>query len=151
MDLKSLSNSNLLSATQRLVEEERQKTLMLLYHFQEIERRRLHLERGFSSLHEFAVKYLKYSDGAAHRRIAASRLLNEVPAVKEQIESGVLSLSVAAQAQTFFRNEKIQNVSEKAEVLEKLENKSSREAQKELLRISPESVPKERERLLTPE
>src|ERR1019366_8460659 len=115
MDLKCLSNSNLLVETQRLATVERQTTLTLLYHFQEIERRRLHLERGFASLHEFAVKFLKFSDGAAHRRIAASRLLGDVPLVKKQIESGALSLSGAAQAQNFFRNERIHDLHKKTD------------------------------------
>ena len=149
MNLKNISDTNLLVAVQDFVKKERASTSAILFHFQGIERRRLHLERGYSSLHEFAVKFLKYSDGAAHRRIAAARLLKQLPELKVKIESGAVSLSVAAQAQDFFRAEKIDDNFRKAEIVETLENKTLREAQKELFKISPTAIPRERERQLT--
>jgi 5-methylcytosine-specific restriction endonuclease McrA len=72
------------------------------------------------------------------------RLLKELPELEEKIESGALSLSVISQAQRFFRQEaKVEKrlaTQEKRELLTVLEGKSSREAEKELLKRSSEPV-----------
>jgi hypothetical protein len=154
--LKNLSHDSLVTNTKSLVQRETEITLKVLFHIQEIERRRLHIERGFSSLHEFCVKYLGYSDGSAARRIQASRLLKAHPELETKIEKGEMSLSVAAQAQNFFYSEmkvqnKIYSKEQKQEILQILESKSSREAEKELLKISPQSLPKEKLRQVTAE
>jgi hypothetical protein len=154
--LRKLSHDSLMLSTKTLVQKETEVTLMVLHHINEIERRRLHIERGFSSLHEFCVKYLGYSDGSAARRIQSSRLLKELPELETQIEKGAISLSVAAQAQRFFYSEmKIQNKvyskEQKNEILQNLENKSFREVEKELLKISPQALPKEKLRQVTDE
>ncbi len=137
-NIKKLSDSELLGRTQELVAKERKLSTEILHHLMEVERRRLYALRGFSSLFDYCVKSLGYSESAAQRRISSMRLLREIPEVKEKIESGVLSLSVLSQAQSFFRNEaKVQEkplaVDAKKEVLLKLEHKSTREAERELL------------------
>ncbi len=50
MNLKTLSNQTQLGETERLVTDERRITSSILWHFFEIDRRRLYAERGFSSL-----------------------------------------------------------------------------------------------------
>jgi hypothetical protein len=47
----------------------------------EIQVRRLYAEKGFASLFEYAVQGLGYSEAAAGRRIAAMRLLVDVPEI----------------------------------------------------------------------
>ncbi len=137
-NIKKLSDSELLGRTQELVARERKLSTEILHHLMEVERRRLYALRGFSSLFEYCVKNLGYSESAAQRRISSMRLLREIPEVEEKIQSGHLSLSVLSQAQSFFRNEaKVQErplaVEAKKEVLLKLEHKSTREAQREFL------------------
>jgi hypothetical protein len=154
--LRTITHESLMLSTKSLVQKETEITFKILFHIQEIERRRLHIEQGFSSLHEFCVKYLGYSDGSAARRIQASRLLRELPELDSKLESGEISLSVAAQAQRFFYSElKIQNKvyskEQKLEVLQSLESKSAREAEKELLKISPQARPKEKLRQVSAE
>jgi hypothetical protein len=106
LSLKHLSNPELLTQTQALVHQERRLGVEILWHLREIESRRLYAERGYSSLHTYCVQELKYSDGAAHRRISAMRLLKDLPEVEEKIQSGALSLSTAATLQDFLRAEK---------------------------------------------
>ncbi|MBX9765936.1 MAG: hypothetical protein K2X47_01580, partial [Bdellovibrionales bacterium] len=137
VDLRQVADDSLMIQTKALVRRETELTIQILYHLQEVESRRLHLQRGYASTHEFCVKYLGYSDGGASRRVKAARLLRDVPEVVAQIESGALTLSVVAQAQSFFHAEKITTKEEKQGVLKALENKSSREAERELLKISP--------------
>jgi hypothetical protein len=104
--LASLSESQLLSGLKNAVTEERKWTQLILEYLLECDRRGLHLKLGFASLHEFAVQYLGFSDGAAHRRIQSMRLMTQVPEVAEKISSGALTLSNAAKLQTFFMAEK---------------------------------------------
>lgn len=104
-NITQFNDVELIETTKQLVYEERLKTLEVLAHLQEIYDRRLHLKRSFASLHEFLVKELSYSDGAAHRRISAMRLVRELPETKAMVASGTLSLTTAATVQNFFRAE----------------------------------------------
>ncbi len=139
MNLRSLPNETLLGNIKNLAQKERDVTLEVLHHLREVERRSLFAELSYSSLWEYAVQELHYSEGSAHRRIASMRMLKELPEIEEKLESGKLSLSAVAQAQTFFKNEKTQT-SEKLEILKSLENKSTREVEKELLSRSAEPL-----------
>ena len=151
MNLKNLSDEGLLAQTKNLAAEERRITTEVLLHLREVERRRLYASRGFSSLFAYCVQELKYSESSAQRRIASMRLLREMPQIEEQIQTGELTLSVISQAQTFFKNENL-TPEKKTEVLEKLENKSSREAEKILVGMAKKPVvPRERVKPVSPE
>ena len=63
---------------------------------------RLYLRRGFSSLFDYAVRELGYSDAAAWRRIKAMRLCAEVDGVRERLQNGTMTLNAAAQLQHAF-------------------------------------------------
>ncbi len=137
VNLRVLSDETLLENTQQLARKERETTLEVLQHLREVERRSLYAVLAYPSLFEYAVKELKYSAGAAQRRVASMRLLRELPEqealnVEEKIERGLLTLSALSQAQSFFRQEKSTR-EEKKEVLLNLENKTTREVEKELI------------------
>ena len=137
MNLRSLSDEILLENTLRLAKRERETTLEVLQHLREVERRSLYAVLAYPSLFEYTVKELKYSAGAAQRRIASMRLLKELPEkealnVEEKIERGELTLSALSQAQSFFKHEK-STQEEKKEVLLSIENKSTREVERELV------------------
>ena len=102
MNLKFKKDAELVGDIQCLVQLETETTIKILHYLREIEIRHIYLERGYSSLFVWAVKELKYSDGAAQRRIQSMRLLKTFPELEGKIESGDLSLSVAAQTQTLF-------------------------------------------------
>lgn len=153
--MQKITNENLVSQLKTLVAEERQLTTQILELLREVESRKLFLPMGYPSLFEFCTKELGYAEGAAHRRISAMRLIKDVPEVQNKILSGELSLSVASQAQSFFNNQKKKNQAygqpAKLELLERLENVSTRDCEKVLLQIDPEPVHKDRERPLTDE
>lgn len=129
-----LSNDELLLHTKNLISEERRVTLSILHHFREIERRRLFAIRGYASLFEMAVGEFGYSEAAASRRIAAARLLVEVPEVEKKIEDGKLSVTTLSTLQYFFNDQKKQDkpfsAEKKREVINQVENKSKRETEK---------------------
>ncbi len=133
MNLKNLSDEALLIQTKKAAKEEIDATLRVLHHLREVERRQLHL-KSYSSMHAYCVGELGYDDGSAHLRVTAMRLLREIPEVEEKVESGSLNLTLLTQAQRFFKNEEISGPEEKREVLEVIEGKSTRDAQRELMK-----------------
>jgi 5-methylcytosine-specific restriction enzyme A len=147
-NLKSLSNSQLFDLAKKEVQEETNATLRVLYVLREIERRRAFAEKSYPSLFEFCTEFLGYKKGAAYRRIMALRTLKEVPEVEEKIRAGGLSLTTLSQLQTHFVRKKKENrplaKEEKLKLIESFENKSTREADKMILALTPKEIPVER-------
>ena len=100
-----LSNESLHEKLVSLTREEREITLKVLHHFREAEVRKLYALRGHSSLFDYAVQELKYSEGSAQRRISAMRLLKELPELEEKVESGEVKITQLSQVQSFLRAE----------------------------------------------
>ena len=114
-NIQKMSHKELLSQTKSLVLKERSLHTQILQHLSEIKSRQLHLKMGFSSLFEYAVKELGYSEGAAYRRIQTMKLCQQVPETAQKIQEGKLSLSSASQIQTFFEKKVKQEREQKAE------------------------------------
>ena len=85
MNLKHLSNDELHSFTKAAAEKERLSTIEVLWHLREVERRMLYAKMGYRDLKEYCIKECKYSEGSAWRRIAAMKLLVEVPELEKKI------------------------------------------------------------------
>lgn len=150
MKFKSKSDSELLTETRSLVSKEREIKSQILLYLKEFDSRKIYLERGFSSLFSFCMEFLGYTEAEAQRRISACRLLNELPEIEGKIESGELSLTAISQAQSYFKSQNL-DASGKMEVLTLLENKSTRQCERELIKLNPEILPTrtEEQRLLT--
>jgi len=98
----ALSDGALLRHTTTLVRHERHLQGAIIDHLAEIDARRLYLQRGCSSLFDYAVRELGYSDAAAGRRIGAVRLCADQPGARERLRDGSLTLSAAAELQWAF-------------------------------------------------
>ena len=98
----ALSDRELLRETSNLVRHERHLQGAIIDHLAEIGARGLYLERGFSSLFDYAVRELGYSDAAAARRIGAMRLCADQADAREGLRDGSLTLSAAAELQWAF-------------------------------------------------
>ncbi len=143
------NRETVLSELQNAVAEERRSQLRVLHLLREVERDGHYLEMGFPSVFEFATQSLGYSAGAAHRRIQSMRLIKTLPEMATQIETGSLSLCVAAKTQSFFKSEDIRRKSEgdpklslqaKQEIAQSMVGASMRECEKKLAEISPEAA-----------
>ena len=97
-----LGDQQLLEQTKRLAANQRCLEVHILDHLDEIDRRGLALRRGFSSLFDYAVRELRFTDAAAQRRIQAMRLCRRHGWVRASLQSGELSLTSAAQLETTF-------------------------------------------------
>ena len=98
----ALSDRALLRQASTLVRHERHLQGAIIDHLAEIEARGLFLRRGCSSLFDYAVRELGYSDAAAGRRIGAVRLCADQPDARERLRDGSLTLSAAAELQWAF-------------------------------------------------
>ena len=97
-----LGDQQLLEQTRRLAANQRCLEVHILDHLDEIDRRGLALRRGFSSLFDYAVRELRFSDAAAQRRIQAMRLCRRHGWVRACLQSGALSMTSAGQLETTF-------------------------------------------------
>jgi len=165
--LKSLSlpigKTVLLLKIETLAREERRITSEILDCLHEIEAQMIYAELGFSSLWEFCVKHLKYSEGAAHRRISAMRLLKGLSGTarletQEKIKSGSVSVTNLSLVHGFLKTEaadsKSYSLEEKASLVGSTENQSKRELEKKLAAIQPKIQPgfqKESKRVVSKE
>ena len=98
----SLGDQQLLEQTRRLAANQRGLEVHILDHLDEIDRRGLALRRGFSSLFDYAVRELRFTDAAAQRRIQTMRLCRRHGWVRAMLHSGELSVTSAAQLETAF-------------------------------------------------
>jgi hypothetical protein len=92
-DLSVISNSDLLSRMPAVVRREREAAAETLAHLAEIDRRKLYLEQGCSSLYAFCVERLGYSEDGALKRVRAARLAARLPRVLEELRNGALHLT----------------------------------------------------------
>ena len=100
--VSALSDDRLIERTKELSDLEHQIEVVVIDHLREIQKRRLFLRRGFSSLFDYAVRELGYSDAAAWRRIKAMRLCADIDGVRERLQDGSMTLNAAAQLQNAF-------------------------------------------------
>ena len=100
--LAVLPDQVLLEQTRMLARHEQALQLSVLDHLREIEARRLYLRLGYSSLFDYTVRELHYTEAAAWRRIKAMRLCRETGGVRERLQDGSLNLSNAALLQNSF-------------------------------------------------
>ena len=100
--VSALSDDRLIARTKELSGIEHHLEVVVIDHLREIQKRRLYLRRGFSSLFDYAVRELRYSDAAAWRRIKAMRLCADIDGVRERLQDGSMTLNTAAQLQNAF-------------------------------------------------
>ncbi len=136
INLKYISNDDLLFRTESLVQTERKIMHLVLTHILEIMNRRLYAELGFDSMYALMIKKYGYSETSALRRIDAAKLLRSVPEVADRLKAGSLNLSQAVQLQKCLASEakKGEVVSETRthEILESIKNCNSFETRQVL-------------------
>jgi hypothetical protein len=134
VQMKHLSNENLHSDFSLLASKERLATAAVIEYIKEIDRRRLYIDYGHTSLFSYLTIECKYSAASAQRRIDAARLLNEAPEIKAHIENGALNLNqISAVAQAARQGKKLGreiDTAIKQKALEAVIGKSQRETEK---------------------
>lgn len=127
MNLKYLTDTELLKELEKCVQQERQFSIRVLHHLKEVDRRRLYSDQGCKSLFDYVTSKLGYSAGAAYRRVQAARMLAEIPEIEAKIQGGLLNLTHITDAASFFRENKIHRREEKKEILTQVEGLNKRD------------------------
>ena len=131
MNLQTLSKSRLLAETARIARSEQRFTIKLLFHLNEISRRKVHLDMGYSSLWDYCTKELKYSPSGAGRRIAAARCIRRFPEVLAMLEAREINLCTLAMI------EPILNEDNAPSILERIRGASHRAVQRLICEYRP--------------
>ncbi len=136
--LRNLSDLDLISQTANLARDERTSTIKILHHLNEIARRKLYLDLGYSSLWDYCVRGLKYSGAAAGRRIQAARCIEAHSPVLAMLESGDLDLSTIALIEPFLTEDN------REVMLQRVRGRSYRQVKRVAAEYGPPVVVEER-------
>ena len=139
MNLSLLSDVELADALLKLTGDERVVTLTILHHLNELERRGIFREAGYSSLFDYCTRKLRYSESSAGRRIAAARALLVNPELEGLFLNGAVTLCTIATAAKSIKN----NTTAVAEIC----NKSKREVE---ALVKAEEVPAKPREVIRP-
>ena len=142
MTLRHLSDHELLSRILTLRSREREITIEVLLHLNEIRRRDLHLKQGYSSLFDYCTSGLGYSRSSAGRRIFAARAIRRFPAIIGMLESGDVTISTVAQVSRLLTPENHR------ELLGRIRNRSQREVEEIVASYETVSLPRDRIRTI---
>lgn len=90
---RSLSDDELLAGLHALATCEKQLGAEIVLHLIEVERRRLHISLGYSSLYAYGIAELGWSENVAHKRAKAARAALACPEIVDHLATGKLTLS----------------------------------------------------------
>ncbi len=122
--LRRLNDDELVMHLHLAVRAERRFTIQTLHHLNEMQRRRLHLDLGYSSLHDYCIRCLKDSSSKAGRRIQAARCIRRFPEVQDLLQVRALSLSAVSLIEPILTDEN------KESVLSRVQHASYRDVQR---------------------
>ena len=145
MNLKSLSNIELLNGIRRMRGDERKLDRQIVEYICEIESRRLYAELGFANVIDWLVKDLGYSESSAYRRMMAARAIRAVPEAAGKIEDGRLNLVTIAKVQSAIRSEEKRtgervSLETRSTIIAQTENKTLRETVRIVAQRFPDAV-----------
>jgi hypothetical protein len=99
-------------------------TINILHFINDCERRKSHLDRGYSSIFDYCIRRLKYSSSTAGRLIQAARCIREHPEVLQMLEEREVSVSSICQVA------KILDADNKDSILERIKGASRRDVER---------------------
>ena len=92
-DLGELSDREVLVRVRDAVRDERLATARVIALLTELDRRRLYLGEGCSSLFSYCTQVLRLSEHAAYNRIETARAARRFPAILTLVETGAVTLT----------------------------------------------------------
>ncbi len=138
--MSSLSDNRLIRQIESLRGKEQKVLAGILRHLVEIERRRLYLPRGYSSLFEFCTQHLKYSRSSAGRRVAAARSLARFPVLEGYLLNGEVNLYALSLVSGILTEDNIE------QVISGIRNRSTSEVESLVARHRPGRIVRDRVR-----
>jgi hypothetical protein len=132
--LRAISDHQLLASVDTIAVQDRKLTLKLLVHLNEIERRKLYLKRGYSSMFDYCRSRLRLSEGSAMRRIKTARCLARFPQLYRLLESGEINLMSVALVSRVLKSENADSV------ISRIRGKSKRAVEEIVAEFEPRTL-----------
>lgn len=107
---------------------------------QQVEEHRVYLKRGHSSLFSYVTHELGLAESTAYTLITVARKAREVPALKDRIRSGAMTISNARRVTSVLTLEN------QGEWIQKASALSARQLEKEIVKVRPQQATPERVR-----
>jgi hypothetical protein len=129
--LTQITDQQLLLEVRSLVAREREATAQLIASLAELDRRKLYLGEGYSSLFTYCTQCLHFSEHAAYSRIEAARTARKWPVILEMLADGSITLtSVCLLANHLTADNHL-------EVLAAAQHRSRREVEQQVAALRP--------------
>lgn len=135
MKLTHMTNKILLEDTKILANAERECTLSILFHLKEIDIRKLYCDVKCTSLLDYCMRELRYSEASALRRIVAARSLILHPEIAQKIKAGKLTLTNIALVNQFIKEPEAQKIA-----FREVEGLTKKECEKKLFEITGKNL-----------
>lgn len=140
-----LSDEALVARVKHLAARERHVTAVLIAHLAELDKRRLYLAEGYSSLFTYCTQVLHLSEHAAYGRIEAARAVGRFPVLLEMLEEGSVTLTTVGLLAAHLTR------ANHRDLLAEARHKSKRQVEELVARLRPQPpVPASVRRLPTP-
>ncbi|PCI40300.1 MAG: hypothetical protein COB53_01495 [Elusimicrobia bacterium] len=136
------SDDELITALDSAIQSERKNSARVIALLAEVNARRAHEPRGFSSLFAMCVQKFGYSEGAALRRIYAAKAVQEYPVLLSLLSKGKISLAVIGLIRTHLCRENFD------QLIDQTSGKTTREVQRIVASLDPRPEVRERSRFL---
>jgi 5-methylcytosine-specific restriction endonuclease McrA len=133
LSLSSLKDNELHASLPELCRREREVTLEILLHLNEVERRKLHLTRGYSSMFVYCTSWLGYSEPAAFRRIRTARCVARFPEIYALLQANEVNLSTIARVSGLL------TANNKDALLARIRRRSRREVEAIVVEYEPQA------------
>jgi 5-methylcytosine-specific restriction endonuclease McrA len=134
--LSAIPGDQLTARLYELRRRERHLQVEFLHYLAELDRRRLYLDLGFSSLFAYCTDHLGLSRSAAFRRTTAARLLARFPVVADYLADGRLSLTTLVELRDVLSEERLD------QILGRAAGRSEEEVKALVAALAPGPVPK---------
>jgi hypothetical protein len=112
--LQEAGNKKLLEDLTCLNNRERKLKVRILLYLREVDRRKLYLEEGYSSMFDFCMRYLRYPESTAVRRIKAERALGRSKRIISMLLSGEMTVTGLSKIESICRPGNTDQVLEQA-------------------------------------
>ncbi len=140
MLLRPLADDTLMARLSALVGQERENVADIIEHLAEIDRREIVIDQGYSSLFEYCIKCLGYTEASAYYRIRAARAVLRFPRILDDLRIGRIHLEAIARLSPHLNNENCNPI------LDKVAGASKREVLSLVAQISgAETIPQQRD------
>jgi hypothetical protein len=128
-----LTDTALMAAVRRLAAGEREATVQLITHLAELDRRRLYLPAGYSSLYAYCRSEPRLSEPEAYMRMKAAREVRRFPRILVMLAEGSVNLTTLRLLIPHLKSFNHQAL------LDAAAGKSKREVQELLARLFPQA------------